>query len=293
MENKKNEVHPYELKYYLDTNAVRSFAPHLKKCREVGAFTSIWTICEMLGRVFKKPEDFFRTQKNFRSIRDVKFCVISQMPHELRAAAFDISRPITNANKIAKVILLLIEARSYEKWESLITENNLDDTRCFIEEYDQKGTDYLNKVAELQHDKDKTVNESKEYHLQMKNQEKDKCNARFFKYFAGKELENYLGHDLKGYLTNEMYDFLSDLILKNYDHSIDVALIVSAWYAHKKISYRDKFAKNDDSDMFHLYYIIDDIILVTNDKILRENVNAEFSGRAISNDDFKKIIDLV
>jgi hypothetical protein len=86
---------------------------------------------------------------------------------------------------------------------------------------------------------------------------------------------------------------LSDLILKNYDHSIDVALIVSAWYAHKKISYRDKFAKNDDSDMFHLYYIIDDIILVTNEKILRENVNAEFSGRAISNDDFKKIIDLV
>ena len=45
--------------------------------------------------------------------------------------------------------------------------------------------------------------------------------------------------------------------------------------------------------MMHLYYLQDDIILVTNDKMLLDNVKAEFPDRAISNDDFKKIFDVV
>lgn len=59
-------VQPYELKYYLDTNAVRSFSLHLEKCRMVGAFTSIWTICELLGRVKKTPKDFYKIQESFQ-----------------------------------------------------------------------------------------------------------------------------------------------------------------------------------------------------------------------------------
>lgn len=72
----------YELKYYLDTNAVRSFSPHLKKCREMGAFTSIWTICEMLGRVLKNPKDFDNIQKNLKEVKDSGICVATKLPME-------------------------------------------------------------------------------------------------------------------------------------------------------------------------------------------------------------------
>ena len=286
-------VQPYKLKYYLDTNAVRSFSPRLKQCREVGAFTSIWTICEMLGRVLKDPQDFNKIQNNCRSIIEAKLCVIKQMPRELNAAAFGICKPLSISSEIADLMSLLVEATSLEDFLIHISQNNLKDICLFIKEYDEKGTDYLNKSAELQYDKNGTTKESREWHLHIKDQEKDSCNNRILKYFASKELEKYLGPNLIGYLSNEVRDVLSDMILKIYDHSIDIALIVSAWYADKKISYRDRFAKNDDSDMFHLYYVQDDIILVTNDKMLLDNVNAEFPGRAISNDDFKKILDLV
>ena len=78
----------YELKYYLDTNAVRSFSPQLKRCGEMGAFTSIWTICEMLGRVLKNPKDFDKIQKNLKEVKDSGICVATKLPMELHYDAF-------------------------------------------------------------------------------------------------------------------------------------------------------------------------------------------------------------
>ena len=60
----------FEYKYYLDTNAVRSLAPQLKKCKEVGAFISIWSICEMLGHVLRHPDEYGKIRRNFQSIQD-------------------------------------------------------------------------------------------------------------------------------------------------------------------------------------------------------------------------------
>lgn len=101
----------YELKYYLDTNAVRSFSPHLKKCREMGAFTSMWTICEMLGRVLKNPTDFNKIQKNFKGISDSGICVVTKLPMELHYDAFSIIPSVEPfSNEILKLVIILINA---------------------------------------------------------------------------------------------------------------------------------------------------------------------------------------
>lgn len=284
----------YELKYYLDTNAVRSFSPHLKKCREMGAFTSIWTICEMLGRVLKNPKDFYKIQKNFIGIKDSHICVVSKLPMELHYDAFSILPSVEPfSNEILNLVLILIDSKSYDDWLLQVPLHNIDGTLNFIKEIDN-ATDRFNESLQTHFDASKSSRESiEEYKEFVAHEDKNLSHKRLVEYFVDCFIEMSSDVRKMGVYLGFTYEKFKEFLCNAYNGSIDVAIRVNACIVNRKVSYKDRCAKNDDIDMMHLYYLQDDIILVSNDKMLLDNVNAEFPGRAISNDDFKKILDLV
>ena len=284
----------YELKYYLDTNAVRSFSPHLKKCREMGAFTSIWTICEMLGRVLKNPKDFYKIHKNFIGIKDSHICVASKLPMELHYDAFSILPSVEPfSNEILNLVLILIDSKSYDDWLLQVPLHNIDGTLNFINEIDN-ATDHFNNSLQTHFDTSKSSRESiEEYKDFVAHEDKNLSHKRLVEYFVDCFIEMSSDVLKMGVYLGFTYEKFKEFLCNAYNGSIDVAIRVNACIVNRKVSYKDRCAKNDDIDMMHLYYLQDDIILVSNDKMLLDNVNAEFPGRAISNDDFKKILDSV
>lgn len=173
MEEKSNTVQPYELKYYLDTNAVRSFAPHLKRCREVGAFTSIWTICEMLGRVLKNLKDFDKIQKNLKEVKDSGICVATKLPMELHYDAFSIIPSVEPfSNEILKLVIILINVKSLEDFLIRVSLHSLDGIVKFIKGIDN-ATAYFNESLQKQFDTSMSPKESiKEYNEFVTNEDK-------------------------------------------------------------------------------------------------------------------------
>lgn len=287
-------VQPYELKYYLDTNAVRSFSPHLEKCRMVGAFTSIWTICELLGRVKKTPKDFYKIQEVFKRINESSICVVSKLPIELHYDAFSILPPVEPfSNEILKLVLILMNAQSHEEWLSQVSLHYLDGTLKFVEEIDN-ATRYFNESLEKHFDTYKSSKESIEkYKDFVTHEDKKLTHKRLVEYFVDCFIEESSDVRKMGVYLGMSYEDFKEFLCNTYNGSIDIALRVNACIVNRKVSYKDRCAKNDDIDMMHLYYLQDDIILVTNDKMLLDNVKAEFPDKAISNDDFKKIFDVV
>ena len=284
----------YELKYYLDTNAVRSFSPQLKRCREMGAFTSIWTICEMLGRVLKNPKDFDKIQKNFKEVKDSGICVATKLPMELHYDAFSIIPSVEPfSNEILNLVLILIDSKSYDDWLSQVSLHDIDGTLNFINEIDN-ATDHFNDSLQTHFDTSKSSRESiEEYKDFVAHEDKNLSHKRLVEYFVDCFIEMSSDVRKMGVYLGFTYEKFKEFLCNAYNGSIDVAIRVNACIVNRKVSYKDRCAKNDDIDMMHLYYLQDDIILVSNDKMLLDNVNAEFPGRAISNDDFKKILDLV
>ena len=116
------------LKYYLDTNAVRSLASCLTECINVGAFISVWTICEMIGHIIKKPEDFRKIRQNFRAIKESKINIIAKMPDELHYSAFSLEILVptsSTSSNLRKMALLTLEVGTYEEWMNKISEYSL------------------------------------------------------------------------------------------------------------------------------------------------------------------------
>ena len=111
------------LKYYLDTNAVRSLASRLDECVNIGAFISVWTICEMLGHIIKHPEDFGRIRSNFCSIKDSKIRIITKTPDELHYSAFSLEL-LKSILPILSVISLLNIKKSFNKYVNKLSPSN-------------------------------------------------------------------------------------------------------------------------------------------------------------------------
>ena len=260
----------------------------------MGAFTSIWTICEMLGRVLKNPKDFYKIQKNFIGIKDSHICVASKLPMELHYDAFSIlpsAEPFSN--EILNLVLILIDSKSYDDWLSQVPLHNINGTLNFIKEIDN-ATDRFNKSLQTHFDASKSSRESiEEYKEFVAHEDKNLSHKRLVEYFVDCFIEMSSDVRKMGVYLGFTYEKFKEFLCNAYNGSIDVAIRVNACIVNRKVSYKDRCAKNDDIDMMHLYYLQDDIILVSNDKMLLDNVNAEFPGRAISNDDFKKILDSV
>ena len=284
----------YELRYYMDTNAVRSFSPYLNRCRDVGAFTSIWTICELLGRALKEPKDFNKIKNNFKSISDSGICVVMKLPMELHYNAFGILPPIESlSNDVLQLAVTLINAQSFEEWLSQVSWHALDGIVNFIKGIDN-ATSHFNDSLQKHFDTAKSSKESiKEYNNFVAHEDKQLTRQRLVEYFVDGFIENSSDVRKMGVYLGLSYEDYKQFLCSSYNGSIDLAIRVNACIVNKKVSYKERCAKNDDTDMMHLYYLKDNIILVTNDKMLLENVHAEFPGRAISNDEFKKILEKV
>lgn len=280
-----------EWKYYLDTNSVRKLAPCLKGCKNVGAFISIWTICEMLGHVFKHPVEYDKIKSNLKAIQESGMSIVMMMPLELHYKAFSIPIPsnITSHNVLIMALLLMI-VDSYEKWLKKIDFYSLSSTCEFVKEIDN-ATPRLNLNIKQQFDNNISTRESiRKYKEFWRTEDKELTHKRLLEYYVDGFIEDHEDIREMGVLLGMSYEELKQLLCDAYDGSIDVAFRVNACMVDKKVCYRELFRRNDDTDMMHLYYLIDDTKFVTDDNRLRENINAEFPGRAMSVEEFRKIL---
>lgn len=283
------------LKYYLDTNAVRSLASRLDECKNVGAFISVWTICEMLGHIIKHPNDFWKIRKNFLAIKDCKIKIVAKLPVELHYSAFSLELLIpmgaTSWNLI-KMALLTLDVETYEEWMDKISEYSLRGTYKFIKEIDE-ATPRLNKNIENQYETDVSIQESqRKYEEFVQNEDKELTHQRLVNYYVDGFIEKHEDVRKMGHMLGMSYEEFKQFLCSAYDGSIDLALRVNACMVDEKVSLRQKFRRNDDTDMMHLYYVQNDIILVTDDCKLRENVVAQYPERAISVEIFKDLLKL-
>ena len=265
------------LKYYLDTNAVRSLASRLDECANIGAFISVWTICEMLVHIIKHPEDFGRIRSNFCSIKDSKIRIITKTPDELHYSAFSLELlvPINSTSKNLIIMALqTLEVETYEEWMNKIKECSLWGTYQFVKAIDE-ATPRLNQNIEKQYNTDISMQESiQKYEEFVQNEDKELTHQRL----------------QMGILLGLSYEECKQFLCNLYNGSVDLAFRVNACVVDKKVSLRQKFRRNDDTDMMHLYYVQNDIILVTDDRVLRENVIAQYPERAISVEKFKGLL---
>jgi hypothetical protein len=213
---------------------------------------------------------------------------------ELHYDAFSILPSVESfSNEILNLVLILIDSKSYDDWLSQVSLYDIDGTLNFINEIDN-ATDHFNDSLQTHFDTSKSSRESiEEYKEFVAHEDKNLSHKRLVEYFVDCFIEMSSDVRKMGVCLGLTYEQFKQYLCDNYNGSIDIAIRVIACFVNKKVSYRDRCAKNDDIDMMHLYYLQDDIMLVTNDRMLLENVNAEFPDRAISNEDFKKIIDLV
>ena len=281
------------LKYYLDTNAVRSLASRLTECINVGAFISVWTICEMIGHIIKKPEDFRKIRQNFRAIKESKINIIAKMPDELHYSAFSLEILVPTSStfsNLRKMALLTLEVGTYEEWMNKISEYSLLGTLNFVKEIDE-ATPRLNKNIENQFKTDISMEESRrKYEEFVQNEDKELTHQRLLNYYVDGFIEKHEDVCKMGILLGMSYEEFKQFLCKLYNGSIDLAFRVNACMVDEKVSLRQKFRRNDDTDMMHLYYVQDGIILVTDDRKLRENVVAQYPERAISVDEFRCLL---
>ena len=281
------------LKYYLDTNAVRSLASRLDECVNIGAFISVWTICEMLGHIIKHPEDFGRIRSNFCSIKDSKIRIITKTPDELHYSAFSLEQlvPINSTSKNLIIMALqTLEVETYEEWMNKIKECSLWGTYQFVKAIDE-ATPRLNQNIEKRFNTDISMQESiQKYEEFVQNEDKELTHQRLLNYYVDGFIEKHEDVRQMGILLGLSYEECKQFLCNLYNGSVDLAFRVNACVVDKKVSLRQKFRRNDDTDMMHLYYVQNDIILVTDDRVLRENVIAQYPERAISVEKFKGLL---
>lgn len=279
-----------ELKFYLDTNSFRMLAPCLKESKGVGAFISVWTICEMLGHVFKHPEEYDKIKSNLKAIKESRISIIMMMPFELCYNAFSLPLPRNSTSRnIVIMALLLMLADTFDEWLKKLDTYSLSSTIEFVKGIDN-ATSRLNQNIAKQFDNSISTRESiSKYKEFRQHEDKEQTHKRLLEYYVDGFIENNEDVRKMGVYVGMSYEEFKQFLCDAYDGSIDVAIRVNACMVDKKVSYRAFFRRNDDTDMMHLYYLVDDTILVTNDKRLRENVTTEFPGRAVSVDEFREV----
>lgn len=280
-------------KYYLDTNAVRSLASRLDECNRIGAFISVWTICEMLGHIIKKPEDFGKIRKNFCSIRDSEISIVTKTPNELHYSAFSLELllPIDFTFRNLMVMALqTLEVETFEEWMNKIEEHSLWGTYQLVKTIDE-AIPLLNQNIEKQYSTDISMRESKQkYEEFVQNEDKELTHQRLLNYYVDGFIEKHSEVRQMGKSLGLSYEEFRQFLCSLYDGSIDLAFRVNACFVDKKVSLRQKCGRNDDKDMMHLYYVQNGIILVTDDTALRDNVVAQYPERAISVGQFKDLL---
>ena len=225
------------------------------------------------------------------AIKESRISIVMMVPAELHYNAFSIPIPNnTTSRNVMIMALLLMSANSFEDWLEKIDSYSLLSECEFVKGVDN-ATSQLNQNIEKQIDRTISAHESIEKYKEFRQcEDKAVTHKRLLEHYVDGFIKNNEDVRKVGVFLGLSYEDFKQFLCDAYDGSIDVAIRVNACIVDQKVSYRESFKRNDDIDMMHLYYLIGDIKLVTNDKRLRENVNAEYPGRAVTVDEFIEVM---
>jgi hypothetical protein len=253
---------------YLETNAIRKHASRIgDKNFILDKYTSILSLLELVSGI-KDNESFKLRQSIIKKIINSKIKIDLTLPELViyNSFGFDLSNSEISY-KIGKIIKLVELTKDYESLLKTIELNALDDAWLFVKQYDENANTGLKKSL-LKRFSDSEVK-------QLIVQFKDRWSFDNLKDLKSKVIEYYATILLQ--TSPVKCEKSIPEIISSYDNSIDIYLIVTAFYMDEKISYKNMPGKNDYFDLNHLTYLhrlLDQI--VTDDKLLHNIMNKTY-----------------
>lgn len=251
--------------YYLDTNAVQSLGPKLESLPSACAFTSIWTQMELVSAI-EDEGSFRRKRAALKHLQESGLFIDQTLSgYKLYMAFGTIERKKYTVGDFSDCILpLVMHAQNYDDLMKQLDDLNL------IEMF---GT--LKVIDELSSGMDYSLKQNKwpiiDYDNKWNGDKKDLLNESI-DYFAGR--------------LQERSGIPKEILLLQYDHSIDYYMLIDYYYVEQKKQSHDVPGRNDMNDLYHLLYLKEGDILVTDDKGFQKYVNKMVDGLAISTEKF-------
>jgi hypothetical protein len=262
---------------YLETNAIRKYASRIGENNFIlDKYTSILSLLELVSGI-NDNESFKLRQSIIKKIDNSKIRINPTLPELVIYNSFGIG--INNseiADKIGKIIKLVVLTKDYDNLLKTIRLNSLDDGWLFVKQYDENANAGFKKTL-LQRFSDSEV---KQLVVQFK--------------------ERWTSDNLNN-LKNRVIEYYATILLKNspvkcersvpeiissYDNSIDIYLIATAFYMDEKISYKNMPGKNDYLYLNHLTYLYGRLNkIVTDDKLLHNIMSKTYPENILKTDE--------
>jgi len=276
--------------YYLETNSLRKLVPFLSSAvlREI-AFSSIYSLMEIFSGI--TDEDSYKKRKSILDkILNSRITLILNLPETLLLNSFGFN---LNDNEIVtgigKVINLLTKSESLSSFKEEMEISPLKIYYDFLVNYDHYASNRFfssfNKSIDIVRKNNGFSKLRKAYSRRWTSRNPLFANELY------QFLVNKLGHslwenkeDLKQGDTRT-----ADEIIKSYNHSIDISIVMSAIYSDNHVTFGSMPGKNDFFDLSHLNYLDSiDKVIVTDDLLLHKLMTKSFSKLITTTEGFLK-----
>ncbi|WP_430974201.1 hypothetical protein [Sunxiuqinia rutila] len=245
---------------YLETNSLRRFASQLTEESFISdKYTSILSLLEIISGI--SDDESFKLRKSI-----IKKIIRSQIKTDLTLPELKIYNAFGidyNNSEILEKIMMIIRiidtVKDYNNMESTIKLNYLFDVWEFVKQYDKNANIEFRKVIFNRFPDSGIKKLIQQFNERWTQENLNLLKTKIVDFYAGIIFRNLPNQSRKS--KSEIYSA--------YDNSIDIYLIVTAFYIDEKISFKNIPGKNDYLDLNHLIYLYKyQNQIITDDKLL-------------------------
>ena len=273
------------MKFYIDTVTVRRFAKFFNNSFFIdNCFVSIHVICELLTDL--NEENFFIKRNAINKIFENNIFIDWEQPHKKHFESFgflnvkynllkdNVSLFCEIINKSNDFLDFNKNIISYKEKYEIITNYDKAFDSYFKKEINLKINDYSSVYSHKEGTDicDKIIEELKTTELGF---------YHFYIAMCIKMAEDLYHSPVNMYLKRTVED-----IVNSYNGNIDYFLIVSGIYSITKVSRKEQISRNDFNDLYHLMYLKNNYIIITDDVLFNKYMGETFPDNIISCNEF-------
>jgi hypothetical protein len=283
------------MKYYLETNGLICASRQLTETKVASAcFVSILGLLELITDL---DDNVFGSKKTaIRRILESKVQIDWRLPQQIILDAFGIRAvyAITESNT-RMVMHAMIKANNKHEFIDAIRQTGLDQIYKEMEEYDSH---YNRSLPAQLDDMAKNIEisglsgaaQTALSYLEQSNDNKSDSFSLEVRTEMIRIIVEKMADDIAASRFN-CEKLLPCQLLTSYDGRLDIFLGVLFLYSFKKVSLKGKAGRNDITDLYHLVYLEDDDIIVSDDNLLRRALGAYLPQSIWTCSDFKTWIE--
>lgn len=266
-------------RYYLETNAIRKLAGKLSHPWIIAnCFTSIHTICELLTDL--SEENYPLKRNAITQIINSGIYIDWELPQKIQFESYGVfgiqyqfdkniveslMKEITNSENMAEY-MDNIEKMSLMQVYRKIQKNDEGYYTYFDAEMKRKTAEFRTAIPAFNERKGLVEGITEPLMLYS-----NSFNPVFVEALKP-AVQIKMGEDIYNSELNHGQLPELDEFIKGYSRRIDIFFIVSGYYTMKKNAVSDSIAINDFNDLYHLMYISNDDIIVSNDHLFSDTM---------------------